>query len=42
MTFKTVLLAIVAAAALIGAAVVAVPSTNQRTSEPVQSDVRAG
>ena len=32
-TFKTALLAIVAAAALIGAAIIGVPSTNQKSSE---------
>jgi hypothetical protein len=38
-TFKTALLAIVAAAALIGAAIVGVPSTSHKTSEQ-QSTVR--
>ena len=42
MTVKTALIAIVAAAALIGAAIVAVPSTSQRASEPVNFGVRAG
>jgi hypothetical protein len=41
-TVKTALIAIVAAAALIGAAIIAVPSTSQRASEPVTSSVRAG
>jgi hypothetical protein len=37
-TIKTFLIAILAAAALIGAAVVAVPSSSQRTSEPTAID----
>jgi hypothetical protein len=40
-TFKTALLAILAAAALIGAAIVGVPSTGQR-SEPAQVTFRIG
>jgi hypothetical protein len=41
-TFKTALLAIVAAAALIAAAIIGVPSTAQRTSMPVQFTVDIG
>ena len=41
-TIKTALLAIVAAAALIGAAIIGVPSTAQKTSEPAQISVRVG
>ena len=41
-TIKTALLAIVAAAALIGAAIIAVPSTVHKTSEPAQIGVRVG
>lgn len=41
-TIKTALLAIVAAAALIGAAIIGVPSTVHKTSEPAQVIVRIG
>jgi hypothetical protein len=41
-TFKTALLAIMAAAALIGAAIIGVPSTAQKTSEPAHTIVRIG
>jgi len=41
-TFKTALLALVAAAALIGAAIIGVPSTAHKTSEPAQIGVRVG
>jgi hypothetical protein len=39
-TFKTALLALVAAAAIIGAAIIAVPTTVQKTSEAVRIDLR--
>ena len=42
MTFKTALLAIVAAAALIGAAIIGVPSTVHKTSESAQIALRIG
>ena len=42
MTIKTALLAIVAAAALIGAAIIGVPSTTHKSSEPAQVSVRIG
>ena len=42
MTIKTALLAIMAAVALIGAAIIAVPSTVHKTSEPAQIGVRVG
>ena len=42
MTIKTALLAIVAAAALIGAAIIGVPSTTHKSSEPAQIGVRIG
>jgi hypothetical protein len=41
-TIKTALLALVAAAAIIGAAIIGVPSTAQKSSEPAQIDVRVG
>ena len=41
-TIKTALLAIVAAAALIGAAIIGVPSTVHKTSEPAQTAMRIG
>jgi hypothetical protein len=41
-TFKTALLAIMAAAALIGAAIIGVPSTTHKSSWPTQFDVGAG
>ena len=41
-TIKTALLAIVAAAALIGAAIIGVPSTTHKSSEPAQIGVRIG
>ena len=41
-TIKTALLAIVAAAAIIGAAIIGVPSTAQKSSEPAQIGVRVG
>ena len=41
-TIKTALLAIVAAAALIGAAIIGVPSTVHKTSEPGQIALRIG
>jgi hypothetical protein len=41
-TIKTALLALVAAAALIGAAIIGVPTTAQKTSEPAQISVRIG
>jgi len=37
LTFKTAMLALLAAAALIGAAVVAVPSSSQKASEAVHA-----
>lgn len=40
MTFKTALLALLAAAALIGAAIIAVPTTAQKTSEAIHFGVR--
>ena len=42
MTIKTALLALVAAAAIIGAAIIGVPSTAQKSSEPAQIGVRVG
>ena len=42
MTIKTALLALVAAAAIIGAAIVGVPSTAQKSSQPAQISVRVG
>ena len=42
MTIKTALLAIVAAAALIGAAIVGVPSTSQKSSSPAHIALRVG
>ena len=42
MTIKTALLALVAAAAIIGAAIIGVPSTVHKTSEPAQIGVRVG
>jgi len=39
-TFKTALLALVAAAALIGAAIIGVPSTAHKTSEPAHRRAR--
>jgi hypothetical protein len=41
-TIKTALLALVAAAAIIGAAIIGVPSTAQKSSEPAQIGVRVG
>ena len=41
-TIKTALLALVAAAAIIGAAIVGVPSTAQKSSQPAQISVRVG
>ena len=41
-TIKTALLAIMAAVALIGAAIIGVPSTVHKTSEPAQIGVRVG
>jgi hypothetical protein len=41
-TFKTILLAIVAAAALIGAAIIGVPSSAQKTSAPIELRTRIG
>jgi hypothetical protein len=41
-TFKTALLAIVAAAALIGAAIVGVPSSTHKSSAPAQVEMRIG
>ena len=41
-TIKTALLAIVAAAALIGAAIIGVPSTTHESSEAAQIAVRIG
>jgi hypothetical protein len=41
-TIKTALLAIAAAVALIGAAIIGVPSTSQKNSEPAQIAVRVG
>ena len=42
MTIKTALLAIAAAVALIGAAIIGVPSTSQKTSAPAQIGLRVG
>ena len=39
-TFKTALLALLAAAAIIGAAIVAVPTTAQKTSEAIHFGYR--
>ena len=41
-TFKTALLALMAAAALIGAAIIGVPSTAHKTSQPAQVTSRVG
>jgi hypothetical protein len=41
-TIKTALLAIAAAVALIGAAIIGVPSTAPKSSAPAQVDVRVG
>jgi hypothetical protein len=41
-TFKTFLLALVAAAALIGAAIIGVPSTVQKASELTQFTIQLG
>jgi hypothetical protein len=41
-TIKTALLALVAAAAIIGAAIIGVPSTAQKSSEPAHTVVRVG
>jgi hypothetical protein len=41
-TIKTALLAIAAAVALIGAAIIGVPSTSHKHSAPAQIGVRAG
>ena len=42
MTVKTALLAIAAAVALIGAAIIGVPTTATKNSAPAQLDVRIG
>jgi hypothetical protein len=41
-TIKTALLAIAAAAALIGAAIIGVPSTTQKSSAPAHISLRVG
>jgi len=41
-TIKTALLAIAAAAALIGAAIIGVPSTSQKSSAPAHIGLRVG